>query len=63
MKYQIYLNKDTSDFINLASEQEGIKPATLIKQIVESITSITKATQEATRQALYRPKEEDKNNG
>lgn len=53
MKYQIYLNKETSDFIERASQQEGIKPNTLIKQIVESITKITKATQKATEEALF----------
>jgi len=37
MKYQIYLNKETSDFINKASEQTKTKPATFIKKTLEGI--------------------------
>lgn len=54
MKYQIYLNKETSDFINGASKQEGIKPATAIKRIVESIVSVTIATKEATEKEIQK---------
>jgi len=51
MKYQIYLNKECSDFINGAAEQEGIKPATAIKQLIEGMIKITIATQKATLEA------------
>lgn len=37
MKYQIYLNKKTSDFINKASKQSNMKQATFIKQMIEGI--------------------------
>lgn len=35
MKYQIYLNKETSAFVNLFASQNNMKPSTVIKQIVE----------------------------
>jgi len=54
MKYQIYLSKDVSDFINFASEAEGQKPATTIKNIVEDIVRITMATKEATENAILK---------
>ena len=56
MKYQIYLDKETSDFINGASEQEGIRPATAIKRIVESIVRVTIATKQATEKELQNVK-------
>lgn len=37
MKYQIYLNKQTSLVVDRMAKNDGIKPATEIKQIVESI--------------------------
>ena len=42
MKYQIYLNKPTSDFINKLAELKGISPATAIKGIIEDFTTLTK---------------------
>jgi len=36
MKYQIYLQKDVSDIINAISEGLNKKPATLIKEMLES---------------------------
>lgn len=45
MKYQIYLNKDTSRVIERIAEVEGVKANTLIKKIVESI--IFKASEAA----------------
>lgn len=41
MKYQIYLNKKTSEFINLMAEAGGIKPATIIKQLIESFVILS----------------------
>lgn len=35
MKYQIYLNKETSNFVELYASTYKMKPATVIKQIVE----------------------------
>lgn len=35
MKYQIYLRKDISEFIEACSKVEGISPATFIKNFVE----------------------------
>jgi len=60
MKYQIYLNKETSDFINYVSEQEEIKSATLIKRLVEDMVSITLATKKETEKALQRGLKGDK---
>ena len=36
MKYQIYLQKDVSDIINVAAMHYNKKPATLIKEMLES---------------------------
>ena len=54
MKYQIYLSKEASEFINGASKQEGIKPATAIKRIVESLVTITLATQRETEKEIQK---------
>lgn len=35
MKYQIYLNKETSVILNLLATKMEMKPATLIKSILE----------------------------
>lgn len=35
MKYQIYLNKETTNFIELFAKQHNMKASTVIKQIVE----------------------------
>ena len=35
MKYQVYLNKETSEIVNKIAEQNGIKPNTQIKQFME----------------------------
>lgn len=37
MKYQVYLNKETSHFIELVAEQEGKKPNTVIKGFIEGL--------------------------
>ena len=37
MKYQIYLNKKTSIIIDRMAKNDGIKPATEIKKLVETI--------------------------
>ena len=36
MKYQIYLQKDVSDIINTVAKHYNKKPATLIKEMLES---------------------------
>lgn len=36
MKYQIYLNKDTSDLVNFMAKALDIKPNTFIKNLLES---------------------------
>ena len=35
MKYQIYLNKETSELINTIAINEKKKPATLLKNLLE----------------------------
>jgi predicted DNA-binding protein len=35
MKYQIYLNKETSTILNGIADQLGKKPSTLIKEFLE----------------------------
>lgn len=37
MKYQIYLNKKTSIIIDKMAKNDGVRPATEIKKIVETI--------------------------
>lgn len=37
MKYQIYLNKETSEFIEFVAKNDKKKPATVIKHLVESL--------------------------
>lgn len=44
MKYQIYLNQKTTDYVNKIAEHENKKPATAIKQILESMFNIAEAT-------------------
>lgn len=45
MKYQIYLNKETSRAIERIAVIEGVKPNTLIKSIIEGL--ISKASEAA----------------
>lgn len=35
MKYQIYLNKSTSELVNYLAERSNLKPNTFIKQVLE----------------------------
>lgn len=42
MKYQVYLNKETSEFINKYAEIDGKKPNTIIKELVESFANLSK---------------------
>lgn len=49
MRYQIYLDKETSEIINTCAEHDNQKPATLIKQLLESMFHLAKATEEQTR--------------
>lgn len=52
MKYQIYLNKDTSILINELAEKNKQKPASIIKQLVEGCMRIAKAANEETNKVL-----------
>lgn len=45
MKYQVYLNKETSKAIERIATIEGVKPNTLIKSIIEGL--ISKASEAA----------------
>lgn len=42
MKYQVYLNKETSEFINKYAEMDNKKPNTIIKELVESFANLSK---------------------
>lgn len=44
MKYQIYLNKETSEIINKCAQKDGKKPSTFIKQMLESLFRIAKSS-------------------
>lgn len=44
MKYQIYLNKSTSEEINGIAKALNQKPSTFIKRFIESCFSVTGAT-------------------
>ena len=35
MKYQIYLNKETTELINYLAQKTNMKPSTFIKRMVE----------------------------
>lgn len=52
MKYQIYLNKDTSILINELAEKNAMKPASIIKQLVEGCMRIARATTEETEKVI-----------
>jgi predicted DNA-binding protein len=57
MKYQIYLNKDASELLNQMAKADNKKPATLIKELMESMLRVAKATFEATERELKDGKE------
>lgn len=42
MKYQVYLNKETSSFINKLAEKSNKKPNTCIKELIEQFVSLSK---------------------
>lgn len=42
MKYQIYLNKEASQFINKLADKEGKPSATIIKGLVEAFVALSK---------------------
>lgn len=46
MKYQIYLDKQTSEIINGISEKENRKPASLIKEFLEGFFKVAQAVKE-----------------
>ena len=52
MKYQIYLNKESSDYINAIAEHENKKPNTLIKELLESMLRIAVNTIETTNEEI-----------
>lgn len=52
MKYQIYLNKQVSEVIELYAEMTGKKPNTLIKEYVENCFKIAMETSERTLEEL-----------
>lgn len=52
MKYQIYLNKETSELVNKFAEKDGKKPATFIKNMLESIIKIAQASARASEEEL-----------
>ena len=52
MKYQIYLNKEASETINAMAQYDNKKPATLIKELMESMLRVAKATFEATEKEI-----------
>jgi DNA-directed RNA polymerase subunit F len=41
MKYQVYLNKKTSEFINKYAELDAKKPNTIIKELIESFVKLS----------------------
>lgn len=45
MKYQIYLNKETSDFIEAVAKQAQAKPASVIKTLVEKFVLVMKPSE------------------
>lgn len=46
MKYQIYLNKPTSQFINKLAEKEGKPASTIIKSLVEAFVALSKPAED-----------------
>lgn len=46
MKYQIYLNKPTSQFINKLADKEGKAPATIVKALVEAFVALSKPVED-----------------
>ena len=41
MKYQVYLNKTTSEFINKFAELDNKKPNTVIKELIEQFVKLS----------------------
>lgn len=52
MKYQIYLNKDTSTIIEACALKDNKKPNTLIKELLESMFRIAQATANQTQMEI-----------
>lgn len=44
MKYQIYLNKETTEVINTIAKASNTKPSTFIKDFIEECFNFTKKT-------------------
>lgn len=58
MKYQIYLNKETSILINELAEQRQMKQSTLIKELLESFCKIASASELLTPEKIKELKNE-----
>ena len=54
MKYQIYLNKEASDFVNKLAESSSKKPATIIKAILESFIIVSKPYEDKIAEEVKR---------
>lgn len=54
MKYQIYLNKDTSILINELAEKSNSKPNTYIKKFLEAFMRIYKASENQVEKELIK---------
>lgn len=52
MKYQIYLNKETSITVNKLASKDGTKPNTYIKKFIESFMRIYNATESTIAKEL-----------
>lgn len=63
MKYQIYLNKETSRAIERIATVEGIKANTLIKKVIEGL--ISKASEAALKMTtdIFSAKAKGEKNG
>lgn len=52
MKYQVYLNKETSILINDLAERNNLKPNTFIKTFMEKFMKIYSATNDQLEREL-----------
>lgn len=61
MKYQIYLDKETSILVNDLAQKNNNKPSTFIKRFVEGFMKIYKASEGPIMEALEKEKIKDGN--
>lgn len=52
MKYQIYLDKETSEYVEDTAKKANLKSNTLIKILFESIVKMVMQSQEISDEAL-----------